>query len=652
MEMPKVLSWASSTASSFEQLSTDDVDVESDAPMPPLPVSLRRKCAAEFFGTFVLVGFGAGSVAQTALSQGLLGNYTHITLCWGIAVMLAINVAGGTSGAHLNPAFTIVFCTFYPELLPWRAAPGYCASQVLGAFCGFAAVYGMYYRAFQLYDPAFAIERSGRLFASYPQVSETLASAFVAEALCSGFFMIGAFALVDPKNPFRCKPLVPVLTGALVVGVGMAFGLTTGYALNPAIDVAGRIFSSLAGGGSDVFTAYSCYWWVPLVAPVLGGWIGQVDLRTAYAREEYVPPSQRNKEYVLQYTQELRPLTSVRPRSAGPEPSPPKAAERPISAHPRLHDKAPLEAGGVVTKADLRRKRCPDDVSDRVRQIYSDVGRTVRKAAPKRDLGEGLHETVIALKHELRQEQDRRLKVIAMKDKKLEESLALRSQHGSHQMQREMAAKERTHNHLLAKLREKLQQATSTIAAYEDTLNGLRSSTKHTHVMELEERLAQYEMELELSLGRLEAQDRLLDQYRKQIEDRSETAAHKTVKRLRTVVLSLNDDKKRLEHENRVLKECLAAERSQRRSPKKPKPPPKVAIADAPSSERWRSQSLRREIDGKLEAKNPVRPPSAGATRAAARPGSFASAAIVQRMPDIRRVATPQEELRATNADP
>ncbi|EQC34373.1 hypothetical protein SDRG_08144 [Saprolegnia diclina VS20] len=357
----------------------------------------------------------------------------------------------------------------------------------------------------------------------------------------------------------------------------------------------------------------------------------QVDLRTAYVREEYVPPAARPKD--------------GRPRSAGPggDPSPTKGPEpRPTSAHPRLHDKH-IESGYIVTKADLRRKRPPDDVSDRVRQIYADVGRVARKPAAKRDDG-GLHEALLALKYELRQEQDRRLKVaarnrrleevIAMKDKKLEDALSLRSTHGPHQMQREMAAKERTHHHLLGKLREKLQQATTTIAAYEDTLNSLRSSVKHTHVMELNERLAQYEMELDLATSRLEAQDKTLDHYRKQMEDRSETAAQKTIKRLRTVVLSLNDEKKRLEHENRVLKECLSTERSQRRSPKKPKPPPKAIVADVPTSpskERWASQSLRREIDGKLASK---RPPSAGAGRRLV--ATMAGGAIVQRKPNVR----------------
>ncbi|EQC34372.1 hypothetical protein SDRG_08143 [Saprolegnia diclina VS20] len=264
MGLPKALSWLDAPRS-FAQLDGDS----------PIVIStLRRECLAEAFATFVLVGFGAGSVIQSTISAGALGNYTHVTLTWGIAVMLGINVAGGRSRGHLNPAFTIVYCLYHSTEMSWRAAICYCGSQLVGAFLGFAAVYSMYYRALQAYDPHQSLETSGHLFASYPAATETLASAFFGEVVCSAFFMAGAFALGDASNPYRSTPLLPVLTGTLVVGVGMAFGLTTGYAVNPAVDFGGRLFSSLAGWGIDVFCACDNYWWVPILAPLVGGWLG------------------------------------------------------------------------------------------------------------------------------------------------------------------------------------------------------------------------------------------------------------------------------------------------------------------------------------------------------------------------------------------
>ncbi|KAK4569444.1 glycerol channel [Recurvomyces mirabilis] len=57
---------------------------------------------AEFFGTFILVLFGDGSVAQVLLSTGQasapggngFGNYQSINWGWGLGVMLGIYVAG------------------------------------------------------------------------------------------------------------------------------------------------------------------------------------------------------------------------------------------------------------------------------------------------------------------------------------------------------------------------------------------------------------------------------------------------------------------------------------------------------------------------------------------------------------------------------
>jgi glycerol uptake facilitator-like aquaporin len=69
--------------------------------------SLNRELAAECLGTFVLIAFGVGVVAQTVLSSGANGSYLAINLGWGIAVTFGVLVAGGVSGAHLNPAVTV-----------------------------------------------------------------------------------------------------------------------------------------------------------------------------------------------------------------------------------------------------------------------------------------------------------------------------------------------------------------------------------------------------------------------------------------------------------------------------------------------------------------------------------------------------------------
>src|SRR3712207_20048 len=68
---------------------------------------IGRELMAEFLGTFVLVAFGAGVVAQFVLSRQGAGTFLSVNLAWGLAVTMGCYVAGGVSGAHLNPAVTL-----------------------------------------------------------------------------------------------------------------------------------------------------------------------------------------------------------------------------------------------------------------------------------------------------------------------------------------------------------------------------------------------------------------------------------------------------------------------------------------------------------------------------------------------------------------
>ena len=81
------------------------------------------------------------------------------------------------------------------------------------------------------------------------------------------------FALGDRRN---AAPAAggPVLVGALVAAIGMSFGFNAGYAINPARDLGPRLFTALAGWGGEVFRAGNGWWWVPIVAPCIGGVLG------------------------------------------------------------------------------------------------------------------------------------------------------------------------------------------------------------------------------------------------------------------------------------------------------------------------------------------------------------------------------------------
>ena len=61
-------------------------------------------------------------------------------------------------------------------------------------------------------------------------------------------------AITDDKNHGAPKGVVAISIGLSVLGIGAAFGLNAGFALNPARDLGPRIFTAMAGWGCGVFT--------------------------------------------------------------------------------------------------------------------------------------------------------------------------------------------------------------------------------------------------------------------------------------------------------------------------------------------------------------------------------------------------------------
>ena len=64
---------------------------------------------AELIGTAILILLGNGVVANVKLERSGMqnGSSVHITLGWGLAVMLPAFIFGATTGAHFNPALTL-----------------------------------------------------------------------------------------------------------------------------------------------------------------------------------------------------------------------------------------------------------------------------------------------------------------------------------------------------------------------------------------------------------------------------------------------------------------------------------------------------------------------------------------------------------------
>src|SRR4029079_18556642 len=97
-----------------------------------------------------------------------------------------------------------------------------------------------------------------------------LPGGFVAPFVATALRVAVIFGITDTRNSPAPAGLAPVVVGLLVVLIGAAFGFNSGYAINPARDFGPRLFTSVAGWGSGVFTAANHWWWVPVVAPIVG----------------------------------------------------------------------------------------------------------------------------------------------------------------------------------------------------------------------------------------------------------------------------------------------------------------------------------------------------------------------------------------------
>ncbi|WP_030686282.1 MIP/aquaporin family protein [Streptomyces sp. NRRL B-1347] len=242
----------------------------------------------ETIGTAVLILLGGGVCAAVTLkrSKAKDAGWLAITFGWGFAVLTAAYLAGGVSGAHLNPAVTIGLAV--EGGTKWGDVPLYLGSQLLGAMIGAVLVWATYYGQFQahLTDPEIikaqpaeeglvdqkAAPAAGPvlgIFSTGPEIRNAVQN-LITEIIATTVLVLAILTqgLNDGGNGLGT--LGALITALVVVGIGLSLGGPTGYAINPVRDLGPRIVHSLLPlpnkGGSDW-----SYAWIPVVGPLIGG---------------------------------------------------------------------------------------------------------------------------------------------------------------------------------------------------------------------------------------------------------------------------------------------------------------------------------------------------------------------------------------------
>lgn len=228
---------------------------------------------AELLGTMLLILMGGGVVANVCLSKtkGNGAGWIAITTAWALGVFIGVVVAGPYSGAHLNPAVSIGLAI--GGTFPWCDVCTYIAGQMIGAALGALLVWLVYKDHFNTTDDP---DAELGVFCTSPAIKDYPIN-FLGEMIGTFALMFVVFFITDGELTYESNSTLPIglgSVGAIPVAftvwvIGLSLGGTTGYAINPARDLAPRFIHfilPIKGKGSSHWE----YAWVPVLGPIAG----------------------------------------------------------------------------------------------------------------------------------------------------------------------------------------------------------------------------------------------------------------------------------------------------------------------------------------------------------------------------------------------
>lgn len=225
---------------------------------------MKKKLAAEFFGTFWLVFGGCGSAVFAAgvpdIGIGLLG----VALAFGLTVLTMAYAVGHISGGHFNPAVSFGllaggrFST--KELIPYTVAQ--CLGAIAAAGCLYLILNGA--DAFSDSKPGdFATNFYGE--AVYNGRAFSMGAAFLAEFLLTAFFLI---VIMGATDKFANGKFAGIAIGLALTLIHLISIPITNTSVNPARSTSQAVFT-----GGLALSQLWLFWIAPILGGVTGGLI-------------------------------------------------------------------------------------------------------------------------------------------------------------------------------------------------------------------------------------------------------------------------------------------------------------------------------------------------------------------------------------------
>jgi aquaporin Z len=221
-------------------------------------MTLGKRAAAEFLGTFWLVFGGCGAAVLDAAFPNLGIGFAGVALAFGLTVLTMAFAIGHISGCHLNPAVSLglVVGKRFPasDLIPYWIA------QVLGAVsaAGVLFIIASGKAGFSL-SGGFASNG----YAEHSPGGYSLAACLVAEIVLTMFFLLIIMGATDRRAPAGFAAIAIGLGLTLIHLVGIP---VTNLSVNPARSTGPAVFV----GGWAVSQLW-LFWVAPLIGGALGG---------------------------------------------------------------------------------------------------------------------------------------------------------------------------------------------------------------------------------------------------------------------------------------------------------------------------------------------------------------------------------------------
>ena len=221
-------------------------------------MSLSKRAAAEFIGTFWLVFGGCGSAVLAAKFPGVGIGFLGVALAFGLTVLTMAFAIGHVSGCHLNPAVSVGLVV--GKRFPASNLPAYVVAQVAGAIAAAAVLY-VIASGKAGFDLAGGFASNG--YAEHSPGGYSLIACLVAEVVSTFFFLMIILGATDRRAPQGFAPIAIGLGLSLIHLVGIP---VTNTSVNPARSTGPALFV----GGWAVEQLW-LFWLAPIVGAAIAG---------------------------------------------------------------------------------------------------------------------------------------------------------------------------------------------------------------------------------------------------------------------------------------------------------------------------------------------------------------------------------------------